>query len=411
MNKICVYTCITGNYDNLIEIDNKEKGIDYLCFTNNKKINSKTWQIIYREDKKLTNVELSRKIKIIGDPILLKYEITIYMDGNQYFKKSVHDFVDTYISNAPTNFISFKHHARDCIYEEIDSCMRFKKTKKEDLLKFKNFLIKEKYPRHNGLIEASIIIKKNNDELVKKTMEMWFYCFLNYINRDQLTFNYCVYKMKMPISYIELNIWDNEWTGYSKHAKVEQKLDSYRLYFGNSENFELEKCIDGTYQKLKENIYSLNVIIPEDTKQIEFEISEKTNIVICDFEILYEKKVETIKFNSFEINQKFFFYDKPVFLLRGNFKKGNEIKLKINIKELSISEIVILQNQICLLTKTNNELQNDILEKSKLLKEQNSFIENLQQRFNEIQESYLSIMNSKSWKLASRLQKLRSWIK
>ena len=86
MNKICVYTCITGNYDNLIEI-NKEKGIDYLCFTNNKKIKSKSWKIIYIEDKKLTNVELARKVKILGNEITNKYDITIWKDGNQYFKK------------------------------------------------------------------------------------------------------------------------------------------------------------------------------------------------------------------------------------------------------------------------------------------------------------------------------------
>ena len=42
MNKICVYTCITGNYDNLIEINNIEEGIDYICYTNNKEIKSKT---------------------------------------------------------------------------------------------------------------------------------------------------------------------------------------------------------------------------------------------------------------------------------------------------------------------------------------------------------------------------------
>ena len=32
MNKICVYTCITGDYDDLKEIEHKEKGIDYIGF-------------------------------------------------------------------------------------------------------------------------------------------------------------------------------------------------------------------------------------------------------------------------------------------------------------------------------------------------------------------------------------------
>ena len=31
--KICVYTCITGSYDDLQPVE-KEEGIDYICFTN-----------------------------------------------------------------------------------------------------------------------------------------------------------------------------------------------------------------------------------------------------------------------------------------------------------------------------------------------------------------------------------------
>ena len=51
--KICVYTCITGDYDNLHEIKKKEKDIDYYLFTNNKNIKSKTWKVIYIENEEL----------------------------------------------------------------------------------------------------------------------------------------------------------------------------------------------------------------------------------------------------------------------------------------------------------------------------------------------------------------------
>ena len=39
-NKICVYTCITGDYDELKDIKYVDKDYDYICFTNNKKIKS-----------------------------------------------------------------------------------------------------------------------------------------------------------------------------------------------------------------------------------------------------------------------------------------------------------------------------------------------------------------------------------
>ena len=44
--KLCVYTCITGDYDDLHEIEKPEKGVDYYCFTNNKNLKSKTWKIV-----------------------------------------------------------------------------------------------------------------------------------------------------------------------------------------------------------------------------------------------------------------------------------------------------------------------------------------------------------------------------
>ena len=63
MKKICVYTCITGDYDNVHEVKKKETGVDYLLFTNNKSVVSNSWQVVYIEDPNLDNQRLSRKIK------------------------------------------------------------------------------------------------------------------------------------------------------------------------------------------------------------------------------------------------------------------------------------------------------------------------------------------------------------
>lgn len=322
-NDICVYTCITGDYDNLREIENMEKGIDYLCFTNNKKIKSKTWKIIYIEDKNLTNTKLARKIKILGNDLINKYKISIWIDGNLYFKKSIHKFLETYALNTDANFISFKHHERNCIYEEINACYQCKKEEKQNLIKIKEFYEKENYPKNNGLVETGVIIRKNGDELVTKTMEMWFEHVLNYSKRDQLSFNYCVYKTKMNVSYMNLNQYNNEWIGNVGHLNLVKRLNYYRLYFGNIETFEMEKCIDGIYEK-QNDIYEVMVTIPNDTKQIEFEISEKYNLLLEEYKIEYDKEIKEERYNILNVNNNLFFYDKPVFKLYGNFKKGEK---------------------------------------------------------------------------------------
>ena len=90
--RIAVYTCITGDYDNLREIDNVEKGIDYYCFTNNKNIRSNTWNVVYIEDDSLSNVELARKIKILGHSIVNSYDILLWMDGAVRFTKNINEW-------------------------------------------------------------------------------------------------------------------------------------------------------------------------------------------------------------------------------------------------------------------------------------------------------------------------------
>ena len=56
------------------------------------------------------------------------------------------------------------------------------------------FLKSEKYPEHNGLLFASVLIRKHHDENLKKVMEDWWYCVKNYSKRDQLSFNYVAWK-------------------------------------------------------------------------------------------------------------------------------------------------------------------------------------------------------------------------
>ena len=160
MKKICVYTCITGDYDDLKELKNVEKGIDYYCFTNNKKITSKTWKVIYIEED-LSNVLLARKIKTLGHPkINNKYDIFLWMDAAEEFRKNIMDFINYYLTEED-EFVCFKHGERDSILKEMDACVRFKKENVDNIEKLKEFYKKENYNYDNGLVESTVFIKRN----------------------------------------------------------------------------------------------------------------------------------------------------------------------------------------------------------------------------------------------------------
>ena len=102
--KLCVYTCITGDYDNLHEIEHPEKNIDYYCFTNNKSLKSKTWKIIHIENGNLDNCRLARKIKILGHPKVNQYNIAVWSDADVVWQKPITDFVQKYFKTKLGRF-------------------------------------------------------------------------------------------------------------------------------------------------------------------------------------------------------------------------------------------------------------------------------------------------------------------
>lgn len=84
MNKVVVYTCITGDYDKLIDPQFIDSGVDYICYTNNNTLNSNVWQIrpIPTDLDYLTQVKKQRYIKINAHVMLPEYDISVWVDGN-----------------------------------------------------------------------------------------------------------------------------------------------------------------------------------------------------------------------------------------------------------------------------------------------------------------------------------------
>lgn len=216
--KICVYTCILNDYDKLIEPFIVSKGIDYICFTNTE-IVSKNWKCIkINLDKDLTISKNCRKYKILPHLFLKDYDLSIWIDGNILIKDNLYSFINTYIQNKIT---VFNHNStidkRNCIYEEYKAINKLKKDKSGlasiQIFKYRS----ENYPENNGLLCSGILIRKHNDKEIIKLMEEWWNEVKNFSHRDQLSFNYVVWKNKLEINYINQDIRKNKYFYIKKH--------------------------------------------------------------------------------------------------------------------------------------------------------------------------------------------------
>lgn len=381
MKKLCVYTCITGSYDNIHEIENKESGVDYYLFTNNKDLKSNTWNVIYIEDNTLDNQRLSRKIKMLGHPLINEnYEMSVWQDASVIWKKSIKEFVNTYLKE--NSFASFKHYLRNCIYDEANECIRTRKDKKDIILKHVEFLKKENYPKQNGLCEMTVFIKKHNDRIVRKTMQDWFEMVCNYSKRDQLSFMYCVWKNDLKIDFINLSVWDNQWFTNKKHNS-KQNITHARIYYGN--DLEFNPLFDDQPEyRIKSNKYSITSKVLTDTNVIEIEI---TDVPVVEYKNLKIEglEIENITyFNSIDYKERKIFYSNSgIIKLDGKFKNNQKFKLEV--------ELFPLDN-----VEKNDLIEYLSIEKITLTNEKNNLNQELEK-----------ILNSKSWKITKPLRKFK----
>lgn len=376
MNKICVYTCITGDYDSLKNLSYPDNNFDYICFTNNKDITSDFWKVVYISED-LDNLTLARKIKILGHDELKKYDLTIWLDGAMQLRKPLSTFLDECCDLDNYDMVGFNHRDRDCIYDEIDTCVFLFKESVENAKKIETFLRKEKYPEHNGLIESTVLIRKNNNE-VENLMNLWFDMLFKYTRRDQLSFNYCLWKNPINIQMLDMNVFDNEYFVHEGHKSIFFSRN-YRVYFGD--NYKFNNLFEGKYIYEK-GYYEASFNVPFDVDKIELIVSPYDYVILNDVEtnIKYD-------FNCYLLSDYKVFFKNRSIVFYGDFKKNENVKIKFSFDILSINNIF-----------TIFERSNSMYERRIELLEKNN--ENINNELNKV-------LNSKGWMFLEKLRKIK----
>ena len=407
MKKICVYTCITGDYDNLCEIIKKEAGIDYICYTNNKKIKSKTWKVIYINDNE-DNIRIARKYKILGsDYIIGNYDISVWVDGNFQIKDNVRKFISNLCNLDRYSFITFKHSKRDCIYDEAKKCIELGKDKKDIINKQMKVYQNDNYPAHNGLAETGIIVRnlRNND--VIKLCQIWYEQIQKYSFRDQLSFNYCASKIKnLKIKYINRSIYDNGYFYYEKHSNKNTELAGYRIYFDVENEYNDQFDFRGKY-RISKNKYIIKLKVPHDTKKTVVELEKVPFIVLSNLKVNGKRvmKNKIHYFNRIENkNNSFFYNENGAFELYTKFSKDSTLVIELDMHIASNDEII--KNISCVvddLNLANLNISTEVQRKNDLLNEN----QQLKKEVDRLNSELSSILSSKSWKLIRSFDKLR----
>lgn len=341
--KVCVYTCITGDYDSLKEIK-KEKDVDYLCFTNNRNITSDSWEVIYIKDTDIDNITLARKNKILmNDYIKENYDLCIWIDGATVIRGNILEFLKSQCKLEKYDMTVFNHSVRNCVYDEAVKIVEFRKESSDKVKRTVDFLNKRNYPKNNGLTETTVLIRKTHSETVNRTMSLWFDLLSEYSIRDQLTFDYAVFETGLKINRLDLNVFNNEWFGWIKHNS-KTRFDSCRIFFG-----EYNSVYDDNFMDVKreENEYYVyKTIVKTDCKCIIVYLGQLENGIVTNVNINGKPFVTNCVMS---IGDKFLLSEDPLILrVDDEFKKGDEVEISFELSELNIADyrkLLILKNK------------------------------------------------------------------
>lgn len=221
-----VYMCVVGNYDRIYEPVVLMDNTDYVIITDCEIDDNSVWKKIPIDKNtfpNMTSAEINRYYKLHPHVLFPTYEYSIYIDGNIRITEDL-TFIISEMDEKKKNYAVFRHPDRDCVYTEYNYLTHLKRFYKEQH-KYKRQIDAYKkagFPKHFGLYENTILIRKHVVPSVIKLMEEWWKELTTFSFRDQLSFPFVMWKNNWKEEYMLVlgyNLKDCEWIRYYSHVK------------------------------------------------------------------------------------------------------------------------------------------------------------------------------------------------
>lgn len=202
IKKYVIYSAMVGAYDEIKQPLVVDYRFDYILFSN--EINEErvgVWQIKPISYRNNDNTRICRYVKTHPDKLLPEYDFSIWIDANMQICTSYIYERAIQLLNEGIIISSMWHPARNCIYDEAFAVVNMMVEHEDIVVKWCHQLRKEKFPKHQGLCETGMMYRKHNTFLTNEINEMWWQCIEKHSRRDQLSFNYVLWKLNIPCHY------------------------------------------------------------------------------------------------------------------------------------------------------------------------------------------------------------------
>jgi len=268
--QFCVYTSLFGKYEKLNEQNVAiDSNIDFICFTDDENIESKTWKLkkvqpIFPYD----NIRSSRTIKICPHRYLEEYDVSLYID-NSVKLKVVPETIFNEQFTLNDQIISIKHSFRETVLDEFEEVIKLQYDKPNVIIEQLNAysLIDPNMFSETPYWTGFLIRSHNNLKLIT-AMEDWLSQVLRYSRRDQLSFNYIIRKYDLPIKKLNFDNAESIYHKWPTSTRYGTPSIKSQIFTSLENNLRL-KVLENKIQQLEETIEEMELLIQEREKNVQ----------------------------------------------------------------------------------------------------------------------------------------------
>lgn len=196
-DKVAVYTCIAGDYDELLEPSNNESGADYFCFSDRQFPHSGRWKLLPLPAAHGDSVLDSRFVKMHPHLLFPEHSCSVYVDGNVQIRGKVSVLGRSALQDGV--LAMYVHPFRDCIFDEARECAALGHDWFWRIRDQMDRYAAAGFPAHYGLLEANVLIRRHHDSRLIHLMEAWWREFTGGVRRDQLSLAFLLWKYNFPV--------------------------------------------------------------------------------------------------------------------------------------------------------------------------------------------------------------------
>lgn len=177
----------------LYEPSYRMPGFDYICFTD-QEVTSTFWKIlpIPQSMHMFAKTKQEKIIQAYPYEVLPDCKLSIWVSNNEESMIKLSELIFDQIPNKSV-YAFVKHN--NTLYKEADRCIRHKLDStfniKSQIFKYQ----REGYINNQGLVMTNVIIRLHDEMYCHELSEKWRDELLKTTNIEQLSFNYCLWKL------------------------------------------------------------------------------------------------------------------------------------------------------------------------------------------------------------------------